>query len=174
MVIPSDEAVPEQNLVITGFMAVGKSTIGRRAADVLGRTFVDTDDLIRARTGKSIPQIFAEDGEVYFRGLEAEIARELAARTHLVIATGGGMLVNEANRVILSSTGFVVCLDAPPELIRERLARSADRPLAENWLELYEKRRTAYAAIPTHVNVGGKSVDVVVREIIALWRQVSK
>ncbi|MDX2160699.1 MAG: shikimate kinase [bacterium] len=167
MATPSD---PVTNIVLTGFMGVGKTTIGRRVADVVQRRFVDTDDVIVQRAGMSIPQLFVLFGEPHFRALEREIAHELAGETRLVIATGGGMLVNDENRAALSKTGFVVCLDAPPELIEERLKKTQDRPLAANWRDLFQKRQAAYGAIPLHISVAGKTTDQTAQEIIALWR----
>src|SRR5690606_21716287 len=81
----------DQNIVVTGFMGTGKTTVGRRLADLLRRPFIDTDVEIAQRAGKSIPQIFAEDGEFVFRAMERELCAELAQRRGLVIATGGGM-----------------------------------------------------------------------------------
>jgi shikimate kinase len=151
-------------------MGTGKSTIGKRLAELLRRKYIDTDALIVARAGKPIPKIFAEDGETHFREMERNLAVELAAQTDLVISTGGGMLVDEANRAAFMQSGFVVCLDAPPELIQKRLARAKDRPLAPNWRELYEKRREIYALIPAHVDVTSGTPDRTAREIIRLWR----
>lgn len=164
---------PPRNIVLTGFMGVGKTTIGKRIAEFVQRRFTDSDDVIMARAGMTIPEIFAQHGEAYFRGLEREIALELATQERVVIATGGGMLVDEVNRAALSATGFVVCLDAPPDLIEERLKHGVGRPLAQNWRELYEKRRAAYQVIPVHIDVNGKTADQLAQEIIALWRTAS-
>ncbi|MFN8562758.1 MAG: shikimate kinase [Anaerolineae bacterium] len=90
-------AIPDANIILTGFMATGKTTIGRRVALLLDRRFVDADDVIVERGGMSIPQIFATDGEAAFRALEKEVCRDLAAERGLVIATGGGMLVDPDN-----------------------------------------------------------------------------
>lgn len=164
---------PPTNIVLTGFMGVGKTTIGKRVADFVQRYFVDTDDLIIARAGMTIPQIFAKYGESYFRVLEREVGRDLAAKERFVIATGGGMLVDETTRAVLSASGYLVCLDATPEVIEERLKHASDRPLAANWRDLYDQRRTVYAAIPVHVSVVGKTADQLAQEIILLWRTAS-
>jgi len=84
-------AIPSENLVITGFMGTGKSTIGKKIAAKLKREFVDTDAEIERRAGMSIPEIFEVQGEAAFRAMETELARELATREKLVISTGGGM-----------------------------------------------------------------------------------
>jgi shikimate kinase len=151
-------------------MGTGKTTVGQQIAQLTGRTFMDTDTEIARREGKTIPQIFAEDGEFVFRAMERHLCVELAARHGLVIATGGGMLVDEGNRALMLASSFVVCLDATREAIAARLAEVDDRPLAKHWETLLEKRRDVYAAIPTHVDTTDKSPDEIAEEIIALWR----
>ncbi|MFZ9015361.1 MAG: shikimate kinase [Ilumatobacteraceae bacterium] len=118
------------NVVLTGFMATGKSTVGRLLAARSGRDFVDTDAVIEERHG-SIPRIFAEHGEAEFRRLERELAVELASRRGLVIATGGRMLVDPVNAEVLAASGVVVCLTASPETVIERLTADgvASRPM---------------------------------------------
>src|SRR3954463_16189043 len=86
------EPPKEQNIVLTGFMSTGKSTVGQRLAELLKRRFVDSDEVIVERAGMTIPQIFVRDGEAGFRALEKEVCGDLAAQHGLVIATGGGML----------------------------------------------------------------------------------
>jgi shikimate kinase len=158
------------NIVITGFMGTGKTTVGQQVAELTARTFIDTDTEIERREGKTIPQIFAEDGEFVFRAMERKLCVELAGQHDLVIATGGGMLVDEGNRALMLASGFVVCLDAAPEAIAARLGETEDRPLAKHWETLLEKRREVYATIPTHVDTTDKSPDEIAQEIIALWR----
>ena len=151
-------------------MATGKTTIGQRVAALLNRRFVDADDVIVERAEMSIPQIFALQGEVGFRALEKEVCRDLAAEREIVIATGGGMLVNPENRALMLASGLVVCLDAAPEVIRGRLELSNNRPLAADWEALYEQRRAAYATIPTHVDTSGKPPNTIAEEIVRLWQ----
>lgn len=172
MAIPDPQDT--RNIVLTGFMASGKSTIGRRLADRLHRPFLDCDVEIVKRAGKPIAQIFAEDGEPAFRQMERELVEELASQSGLVIATGGGMLVDPINRQRMIDTGVVICLDTPPEDIERRLSGSKERPLASNWRELYEKRREAYQAIPYHVNTAGLSPGQTTERILALWRKLSR
>lgn len=172
MVTPSDKlpSLSEQNIVLTGFMGIGKTTVGKCIAELLARDFMDTDNVITSRAGKSIPKIFAEDGEAHFRLLERELAHELVGKGGLVIATGGGMLVDNSSREAFLAHSFVVCLDGTPELIQQRLANSKDRPLAANWREIFEKRREIYAQIPVHVSVEGNTPEQTAKEIIELWR----
>jgi shikimate kinase len=160
----------EKNIVITGFMGTGKTTAARRVAELTGRMFVDTDEEIKRRAGKTIPRIFDEDGEFVFRAMERQLCAELAAQRGLVIATGGGMLVDEGNRSLMLASSFVVCLDAAPETIAARLEGADDRPLAKDWKALLEKRREVYTAIPTHIDTTNKRPDEVAQEIIRLWQ----
>lgn len=167
MVIPDDD----RNVVLTGFMGAGKTTVGKRLAELIERPFIDADDEIVARAGMSIPQIFERDGEAGFRALERMVCDDLASRRRLVIATGGGMLIDDTNRRRMLDTGFVVCLDAPPEVIGARLALADDRPLAGDWAALLDKRRAAYALIPVHIDTHDKTPDEIAEEIIARWSE---
>ncbi len=167
---PSHSSRGEKNIVITGFMGTGKTTVGGRVAALTNRPFIDTDDEIVRRQGRSIPQIFADDGEFVFRAIERELCVELAGQQGLVIATGGGMLIDEGNRSLMLATGFVVCLDAAPEAIAERLAYTSSRPLARNWQAVLEKRHAIYATIPTHVKTTNRTPDDIAQEIVTLWR----
>jgi shikimate kinase len=154
-------------------MGTGKTTVGQLVAQMSGRPFVDMDDLIVQHAGLSIPEIFQSQGEAAFRELETAFCRDLAGQSGLVVATGGGALVNEENRRILAETGLVICLTAAPDAIRERLAGNDGRPLAKQWETLLEKRWAAYAAMPHQVDTTGKTPEQVAEEIVALWRSES-
>ncbi len=161
-----------RSLVLTGFMGTGKTSAGRMVAQKLGREFIDLDALIETRTGKTIREIFATEGEAYFRRLEAELCAELGARENLVIATGGGAFVNPQNRAAFAKA-FVVCLDASVGEIIARIGNATDRPLlagdAPQRIEtLLRERADAYARITCHVDTTGKSVEQVADEIIAV------
>ena len=161
----------KKNIIVTGFMASGKSTAGRIVAQRLSRQFVDMDDVIESRAGKSIPRIFADEGEAAFRAMERELAEELAAQSKLVIATGGGTLVRRELRELMGGNGAVICLRACRDDIRKRLERSDGRPLAGNWETLLESRRADYAQIEHQVDTSGKTPEAVAAEIIALCFQ---
>lgn len=167
----------DANLVLTGFMGTGKTSVGQEVARRMGREFVDMDEVIARRAGKSIPAIFAEDGEAAFRQIEAELCRELAQRSGLVIATGGGALVPQENRHRMEESGLVICLRCSPEEILRRLERADDRPLLnvadrrEEVERLLEQRREAYAAIRVQLDTTGLAVDQAVERILALWEQ---
>lgn len=162
----------KRNLVITGFMATGKTTVARGVAARLGRPFVDMDALIAERAGCSIPEIFSKYGEVTFRQFERALCEELAEREGLVIATGGGALVDEANRDRLARRGILICLDCDIPALLRRLRNVADRPML--WGEnpeqrlraLLAKRQPAYAAIPHHLDTTNLSPREVVERIV--------
>ncbi len=162
------------NLVLTGFMGTGKTSVGREVARRLGRPFVDMDDEIAARAGKSIPRIFAEEGEDAFREMERALCRELSSRTGHVIATGGGALVDPANRDVWSGSVTLVCLQAELDEILRRVVAGADRPLLAGTApraeaeRLLTQRRAAYAAIPWQVDTTGRTLDEVVDEVLNL------
>ncbi len=165
----------DRNIVVTGFMGTGKTTVGRVIASRLNRPFVDTDDEIARRAGKPVARIFAEEGEGYFRYCERRLCRFLAAQRGLVVATGGGMLVDESNRRVMLASGLVICLNAPPEVISRRLEQTSDeRPLLRgNWQTLLDQRAAAYAAIPHQVDTTGKTPEQIADEIIGLWQTLS-
>ena len=117
------------NLALIGFMGTGKSSVGRLVADQLHFAYLDTDELIQSRTGRSIADIFEKDGEPAFRKLEQQLVSELAARKRTVIATGGGLPTNPINLASLKTHALVVCLWASPEKIWERVRNQTHRPL---------------------------------------------
>lgn len=164
-------------LILTGFMATGKSAVGRAVAARLGWRLVDSDAELVARAGKPIPAIFAEHGEAQFRALEREVIAALAddpARCPqcgeprpAVISTGGGALVDEGNYRALKRAGVIVCLSARPEVIAARVRRSphkrpklleGGKPLETRIAELMEERRAAYARAAFTVDTSDLSV----------------
>jgi len=118
-----------RNIVLCGFMGTGKSSVGRLVAETLHFAFLDTDTVIEARAGKTISQIFEEQGEAAFRELEKRIVKELALRDRTVISTGGGLVVDPENMASLRSHALVVCLWASPETIWSRVKNQSNRPL---------------------------------------------
>ena len=145
--LPQDRAA---NIVLVGLMGSGKSTVGRLTAHSLGFAFVDTDQLIVEEAGMSIPDIFAKDGESGFRERETRALRSLLGRKGLIVATGGGIVTQAENRLLLRQLGFVVWLNADPQTLHQRTAHSHDRPLLRNddpagtLRMLYETRRALY------------------------------
>ncbi len=166
-----------RNVIITGFMGTGKTTIGRLLAERMGRPFYDMDDLLVQHYGKSIADVFAEEGEAAFRVTEAQLCAQLAANRSVVVSTGGGALVNPQNRANFEETGTLICLTADVDTILNRLDELDDRPLLPGTREeranriraLQLERRPAYGAIHHHVNTTDKSpTDIVERIILSL------
>jgi shikimate kinase len=114
---------------LIGFMATGKSTVGRHLAQMLQRPFMDTDTEIERQVGKPVHRIFAEDGEARFRAEEAQLCRKLAVPRGLVVATGGGMVLNPENVRYLQAGGVLIALHADPEVIYRRVQHASTRPL---------------------------------------------
>ncbi|GAB4448547.1 MAG: shikimate kinase [Anaerolineae bacterium] len=167
---------PKTNLVLTGFMGTGKTTIGRLLAGQLGYEFVDTDVLIEERQGRTIPEIFAELGEAAFRRMEAELAVELGRREGLVISTGGRLMLDPANAAALGRRGRVFCLVASPEEILRRLQSDTDhpRPLlagdnpGERIAALLAERAAGYGRF-RQVDTSGRPPQQVAAELLALF-----
>ena len=118
-------------IIFVGPMGAGKTTIGRQLAKSLGRKFYDSDKEIEKRTGASIPLIFELEKEEGFRKRESAMIKELAGKNDIVIATGGGAVLNKQNREILNTQGFVIYLCAPVEQLIRRTARDKNRPLLQ-------------------------------------------
>ncbi|HLK10666.1 MAG TPA: shikimate kinase [Candidatus Binatia bacterium] len=163
-------------IVLTGFMATGKSEVGRRLARALGRPFVDTDGLVEAAAGRSVAEVFARDGEAAFRAREREAVERACAVPDAVVATGGGTLLDPENRRRLTAGGLIICLTAAPEVVLERAGDPASRPLLANTngarLErvraLMAERAPVYALAAHAVDTTGLSVDEVVARVHAL------
>lgn len=122
-----------KNIVLIGLMGCGKSTIGRKLQAMLGYPMVDTDQLIEEKAKMTISQIFEKRGEQAFREIESAVLNELSApgTPRRIIATGGGIIGRKHNRRLLSKLGYVVWLQAPPNVIIQRTARNRDRPLLQ-------------------------------------------
>ena len=117
------------NIYLVGLMGAGKTTVGRQLARRLGRPFHDSDHEIVARTGVPIPTIFEIEGEEGFRRREAQTIVELTAVSDIVLATGGGVVLDPENRRRLHDTGWVVYLNVPPAMLYERTRQDRNRPL---------------------------------------------
>lgn len=164
------------SLVLTGFMGTGKTSVGKIIAKKLDCEFVDMDAVIEAREGMSIRQVFEARGETYFRAMESELCKELGARENLVIATGGGALVNPQNRAAFAEPrAFIVCLDASVDEIIARVGNANERPMLagdahKRIEELLAARQTAYSQIEKHVDTTGKSIEQVTEQVMKIWQ----
>ena len=119
------------NLVLIGFMGCGKSSVGRRLSGLTGHRFVDTDELIVQSEGRNVPEIFSQNGEVYFRDVEQRSLEKLVGICGIILSTGGGLVLRPANRQTLKKIGIVAWLDASPDALFERAMRSGKRPLLQ-------------------------------------------
>ncbi len=160
-----------KNIILTGFMGVGKTSIGTRLSSDLGYTFVDTDELIEADQMMTITEIFAQKGEPCFRDVEARIIRTVLENDNQVVSTGGGAVIRDENREMFKKAGLVVCLAARPEVIYERIKHETHRPLLKvpdpmaRIRELLESRAKFYSQADLIIDTSEKSVDEAVREI---------
>jgi shikimate kinase len=163
-------------LYLVGFMASGKTTIGRAVAEELGWPFTDIDREIEARQGRSIAEIFLNDGEAVFRELETETIRkhvqEIEAGNPCVVALGGGAFVQPQNWELIQDNGVAVWLDCTLETVRTRLGEDATRPLAIDrghaLQKLYEDRRPLYARADFRIDVDTAELSDIVQKILRL------
>ena len=158
-----------RNIALTGFMGTGKSSVGRMIADQLRFSFLDTDELIETRAGKSISAIFAEDGEAAFRKHEQTVVAELAARKRTVFSTGGGLGANPDNLASLKQHALVVCLWASPEKIWERVRGQSHRPLLQGPDPLAKIRQLLAERGPCY-----KQADVLLNTEVRTLREVTQ
>jgi shikimate kinase len=163
------------NVVLVGFMGAGKSVCGRLLARRLGRCFVETDDMIVSRHGRSIPEIFRQDGEEVFRRLEAETLEALRLKSGDVIATGGGLPCREGRMEALRGLGTVVWLRGDLGVLLDRAGRTGGRPMLDRTpaeIEaLYRARAPYYARAHVTVDTAGLGVDQVVSRVLAALRE---
>jgi shikimate kinase len=164
------------NVALVGFMGTGKSSVGRIVARQLNFAFVDTDQLVEARTHKSISSIFAEQGEPAFRETEGKVVAELASQRDLVIAAGGGLVVDAMNLASLRHHALIVCLWASPETIWQRVCNQPHRPLLQDpdplakIQRLLAERKPAYLQADILVNTEQRSAREVAQHVIHEFR----
>ncbi|HEX5399715.1 MAG TPA: shikimate kinase [Verrucomicrobiae bacterium] len=164
------------NLVLIGFMGAGKTSVGRLVAEQLHFDYLDTDELIVSRTGRSISDTFNTDGEPAFRALERQVVAELAERTKTLISTGGGLPVNPDNLASLKTHALVVCLWASPEKIWERVKNQSHRPLLHDpdpqkkIRDLLAAREPFYKQADVLVNTDIRSAREVAQHVVHQFR----
>jgi len=165
---------PEDNIVLVGFSGTGKTVVGRLLAARLKRRFVDMDTVIADRLGESIPGIFARYGEGRYRDEEKLLVGELVSQKGLVIAAGGGTILDDKNYRLLAESGVVVALRARPETIQKRLEGEEMRALLQGAdplariRELKAARRHVYDKVPLQIKTDELSPAQVVDKIIAV------
>ncbi len=165
----------KSNLILVGFPGTGKTQAGRLAAKALGWEFVDSDEVITSRTGRTIEDMFAQDGEPAFRAMERDALRWACSGEQRVIGTGGGSFIEPENQTLMLEAGLVVCLEAPPDVIWRRLSSSPDadvRPLLQaadplqRIQELKGKRQHRYDMAHCSLNTDGLSLEQVAATLV--------
>lgn len=168
------------NVILCGMMGCGKTTVSLALAKRLGWERVDTDELIVSRYGK-IADIFAKQGEGYFRGLETQVAAELSQKDRLVISTGGGFVLKEENVKLLKEKGVIVYLQASLSTLVKRLREDVDRPLLQGGeglekrlISLLSARAPIYESVADYtVHTDEKTPEEIANEIVG-YVQVEK
>ena len=161
-----------ENIALIGFMGTGKSSVGQLVAAQLQFHFVDTDELIQSRAGRTIQEIFSQAGEQVFRELEAQVVHELGRAQKTVISTGGGLAANAENLASLKAHALVVCLWASPDLIWERVRGQTHRPLLHDpdplgkIRQLLSAREPFYRQADVLVNTDQRSVKEVAQHVL--------
>ncbi len=168
----------KSNIALIGFMGTGKTAIGAKLADVLSKDFFEMDEMIVEKAKKSIPEIFAEDGEIRFREIEMDVCKDVSHQENAVIACGGGVILNKLNIDYLKLSSIVICLKSSPEIIFERTMKDGKekRPLLnkpnpmEEIHKLLEFRAPFYnAATPHQIDTSKLTIDEVVEKIVAIY-----
>ena len=170
----SDIELKHRNIFLVGFMGAGKSTVGKILADKIGYEFLDEDKVIEDRAGTTIAEIFAEQGEPYFRDMESETTESLASGDKQVIATGGGVVQRDRNWDAMKSNGITIYLKASVETIWERIEDDTTRPLlqvenpVETARELLSKRTPMYEKADIIVLTDNLTLEQAADEILDL------
>ncbi|OGC07923.1 hypothetical protein A2230_04100 [candidate division WOR-1 bacterium RIFOXYA2_FULL_36_21] len=168
------------NIVLIGFMGTGKSDVGKKVAEQLGFSYLDTDEVIEKTEKKKINDIFKENGERYFRDLETEVIRTLQDYDRFVIATGGGMVLRPENVQMLKQIGPLILLYTKPEVIFERVKFVKNRPLIEEGdkqeriREILKKREPLYEKVADYkIDTSNLTIDKVVKKVIEYFKELN-
>lgn len=165
------------NLYLVGFMGTGKSTVGRGVARRIGFRLLDSDHEIERIQGCSIPEIFTRDGEAAFRAMEREFIEGGHPAERMIVACGGGLVVQPGMLALLQSKGVVICLHASLGTVLERTQRHRNRPLLEvedpmaRIRELYAQREAIYKRSGSLVLTDGRPLNDIVAHVIRVWRR---
>lgn len=165
-----------QNLYFIGFMGTGKSAISTHLSRHIGRPVVEMDEELARLEGLSIPQIFAEKGETYFRDQETQLLHNLSQKSNLIVSCGGGVVLRPENIATMQRSGIILLLEASPETILERVSRNNQRPLLQgrktvaDIQAMLDARQPYYDQAATgRISVDGKTIHQICQEIQARW-----
>jgi shikimate kinase len=161
------QALGRRSVVLVGMMGAGKSSVGRRLATRLGLPFVDADIEIEAAAGMTIPEIFAEHGEAYFRAGEARVIARLLEQGPQVMATGGGSVMDPKTRTLIRAKGISVWLKAELDVLLKRTKRRGDRPLVDKLKDLLPVREPIYAEADITILSRDEPHETIVDEVVA-------
>ncbi len=163
--------------MLVGFMGTGKTAVAKQVAEKLKMRYVDLDDIIEEREGRPIKEIFAKDGEEYFRKVEKTVTKELSSESGLVIATGGGIVIDNENVENLKKNGVTICLTASPEMILKRTAQVGHRPLlnvddpAARIRKLLAYRTTFYTKADYTIDTSPFTISQVADKVMEIARK---
>jgi len=169
----------KENIILVGFMGTGKTVIGELLAKELNMEFIELDQAIEKKAGKSIPDIFAQDGEIRFREWEIQLCKETSAKKKVIVATGGGVVLNKINIDYFKRNGIVYCLESTPEVILKRTMKDGKekRPLLNNpdpagtIKNLLDFRAPFYRAAADHIINVNKDLDSIIKEIVEIHKK---
>jgi shikimate kinase len=168
----------KSNIVLIGFMGTGKTTVGKILAQKLKKKFNESDEEIVKKTGKDIPRIFSEEGEVRFREIETELIKELSVVSNMVLSLGGGAVLNKVNMINLQPNSFIVLLEAPAKDIYARILSEGKekRPLLNKPEPLQEIQRLLKIRKPFYtafsdicISTHNKTPEQVAKEIVDIF-----
>lgn len=165
--------ISDENIVLIGFMATGKTTIGKELSNTLDRKLIDTDKRIEEKAGMTIGEIFEKHGEKHFRALENQVIKEVSGLEKLIISCGGGVALDPENIKNLGQKGKIVLLEADPKTIRNRIKNNKNRPLLneknsiENIKKIMDQRKDLYLqAADIIIDTRTKSILAIRDEIL--------
>ena len=164
-------------IILTGFMGTGKTAVGQALAQKLKYDFLDTDLMVEAETGKSITEIFEKEGETVFRDHERKMVKRALEKDNVVVATGGGAVLDEQNLSLAKEKGVLIALSAPPDVILERIKNLQTRPLLkersqwETIQNLLSRRSPYYRKADFIIETAGRKIDETVDEILKILHE---
>jgi shikimate kinase len=167
------------NIIFIGMMGTGKTTIGKALSQQIGWKWTDTDEEIVKRTGKTIPDLFLQNGEQAFRDLETSVLSDLLLSRNRIITTGGGIVLKQLNRQMMRQGGWVVGLKAPVEVLIERVKNDQNRPLLQGNLEermntLYNERAPLYDFADLMIDTSESSIEAIVHTITEFLKRTEQ